>query len=152
MSGCSSMLDLPGPIKDSPFPVTNVIKAKYDYAFLWEFYFGDEVYPAIRNVEIVFYGKTKKRWTRNGCVRGSYDPSFPNRVRVGYISDEETFLHQTAFWHELTHYLLDYLYGDADYDHSQGKGPWLEMHDDMIQDLKRDWRLYSDDFSWKDSN
>jgi hypothetical protein len=148
-SGCSLAVDLPGPIIDSPFPKHVVVKALYDYAYAWEYHYNDNVYDIVRDVEVQFEGKTADQWGTKGCVRGSFNPNRPNTILVKYISDEEFFIQQTAIWHELTHYILQVLYNDGDYNHVGPGGDWFDSHNELISNLRKDWNMYSADLFWK---
>lgn len=47
---------------------------------------------------------------------------------------------QSSLFHELMHMSLFYLEGDSDHDHGDGKGPWTAKHDDLIRNMKLEYR------------
>jgi hypothetical protein len=123
-------------VEESPYTYEQVLTAVDDYVDKWE----DPIGWTVDDLTIEFFGKTHEETQATGCLGGwAYAPR--DYIYVGYKTDVPYPLWKTALWHELTHVVLYWTEGDADIDHELGDGPWLDEHNEIIQNLRIDYQL-----------
>lgn len=140
MLSCSLFISPRIHVYDSPYPVEDVLRAVDDFKDEWRETYTHDLSWILRDINVVFYGKSLEEWNTAGCYRGYTDPYTFEEINVGYVEGIEFPIHKTTIWHELTHVTLYWLYGDPDRDHEQGKGPWKSHHTELIRRLKLRYR------------
>jgi hypothetical protein len=140
LSGCSIFVPPVIAIQDSPYDVEQVNLAIDDFVYKWQEEFDEDISGTLLGLTIKFIDKTEEEWYTPGCVRGLTDPYNYSYINVAYVSDYEWQIYKTALWHELTHIALGRTREDGDANHSQPPGPWTKRHDQLISQLKKNWR------------
>ena len=140
LSGCSAVVPPWIQVRDTPYEYHEVLRAVSDFESEWQSELAMDIGFALEDATITFEGKPESEWNASGCIRGLVSPYDQDNVTVFYVNDKEWPIHQTAFWHELTHVVLWDTEGDPDYDHGVIDGPWTNQHDDIISTLKEVWR------------